>query len=123
MISGGREHELREINRLAEVFALIDSEKTSAVVTLEKARQDFKDSCEAAGIRCHVTERRATENYFTDTAVKKAKSNKYQALNPFDRLDDAPEPRWGKSENWLIAREMSADDWLQTDLGRFLKSI
>lgn len=124
MITGGRDLELEEVKRItSNVQILIDSERKSEGDTLKPGRRNFVTSCERAGIPCHVTERRATENYFIDTAVKKAKSEKYRALGPFERLEDAPNPKWGKSENWLIAREMTVDEWLANDVGQFLKSL
>ena len=29
----------------------------------------------------------------------------------------------GQNEHWLIAREMSAEEWRQTDVGQFLNQI
>jgi energy-coupling factor transporter ATP-binding protein EcfA2 len=124
MITGGRDLELEEAKRItSNVFVLIDSEREAAGESLKPGRRDFIKSCAKASIAYHVTDRRATENYFTDAAVKKAKSPKYRALGPYERLADAPEPKWGKSENWLIAREMTADDWRANDVGSFLDGV
>jgi energy-coupling factor transporter ATP-binding protein EcfA2 len=125
MITGSRDGELEEIKRITpKVFALIDSERTSENQHLAKDRKQFLESCERASIRCHATALRATENYFTNQAVRRAKrSEKYQALKPFEKLEDAPDPKWGKTENWMIAREMTAEEWIRNDLGAFLASI
>lgn len=114
---------LAEICRIAsDVFVLIDSERTSAGVELDGARAGFLDVCGELGFRTHVLERRALENYFTDSAVKAVKGDRYRALGEFESLGAAT-PGWGKSENWRIAAEMTRDDLEVTDLGRFLASL
>ncbi len=123
MINRDREVELQEIKRISQnVVALIDSERTCSDDPLKGARQDFADSCRKAGIRCHVLERRAIENYLTHDAVVKVKGEKYRALAPYERLSDAC-PSWSKTENWRIAREMTPTDMEHTDLGEFLAGI
>ena len=66
-----------------------------------------------------LTERRATENYLSDRAIKAVKGDKYRALDHYEKLDSV-EPAWGKNENWMIADEMHFDDIKDTDLGAFL---
>lgn len=115
--------ELEEIKRICtDVVALIDSEKSSANASLDGSRQGFHDSCQRAGIRCHVLERRALENYLTDAAIKRVKSDKYRSLQPYELLDSVS-PAWAKSENWLIAQQMTVEDLKGTDLGGFLESL
>jgi len=80
------------------------------------------EKCKAAGVTCHVLERRATENYLADHAVKKVKGAKYSALSEFQKLGDAP-LGWSKSENWRIAREMNASDLGETDLWKSLEGL
>jgi energy-coupling factor transporter ATP-binding protein EcfA2 len=122
-INRSREPELEEIKRISEnVFALIDSERDTAGASLGDRRAAFVEACEKAGIQCHVLERRAIENYFSDKAVKKVKGDKYRVLQPYEKLRDAS-PAWGKEENWRIAREMTNDDLIATDLGKFLGSL
>ncbi len=124
MINGNRECELQEVQRISDkVYALIDSEKTSEADLGPRERKQFQASCDKLGIRCHVTKRRATENYFTDVAVKKVKGGNICALDAFEKLDNAIQTRWGKNDNWLIAREMSLEDWRTTDIGEFLDAI
>jgi len=116
--------ELEEIKRLTDgnISALIDSELKSLDDTLCKDRQDFLNNCEEANIDCHILERRAIENYFSDRAVKEIKSEKYRALTPYEKLKEAS-PSWGKPENWRIAREMNLEEINDTDLGKFLQSL
>jgi len=90
-------------------MAIIDSEKDSSGAPLSEDRAGFLKACQETGIKCHVLERRAIENYLTDKAVKRIKSEKYRALGQFEKLDDVA-LSWSKSENWRIAREMSLTD-------------
>lgn len=123
MINGSREQELMEIKRLSNnVSALIDSEKASENAALEKSRVEFVEACKRVGIDCHVLKRRAIENYFTDSAVKKVKGGKYRALPPYEKLEQAA-PSWAKSENWKIARQMDLSDLEGTDLLLFLEKL
>lgn len=102
--------------------ALIDSERASPDAALSAARQGFVSSCASLGITCHVLDRRATENYFTEAAIQRVKGNRYTALPPYTKVEDAA-LGWGKSENWRIAREMSLQDLAGTDLLTFLQSL
>ncbi len=123
MINGGREIELSEVQRIStNIRIIIDSERTVAGEALAAPRQAFVETCGKLGIPVHVLERRATENYFSDRAVKAIKGGKYRALNPFELLSAAPLP-WAKPENWRIAREMTMDELNGTDLGAFLKAL
>ena len=79
--------ELEEIKRISSnVFALIDSEKNSSEDTLGEDRQAFVKSCKKAKIKCKVLERRALENYMTDSAIKAIKGDKYCALGEYEEL-------------------------------------
>jgi ABC-type phosphate/phosphonate transport system ATPase subunit len=123
LINGSRDNELSEITRITKsMYALIDSERDSEGENLAKDRNEFKNSCQNADIKCHVTERRATENYLTESAIKKAISTKARALGPYERLDSKA-AGWGKNDIWRIASEMSADEWRGTDIGKFLEQI
>lgn len=123
LINESREAELEEIKRISEnVSALIDSERTAPGAPLEASRAAFVETCHKARIRCHILERRAIENYFSDEAVKKVKGDKYRSLEPYQALNDVS-PAWSKAENWRIAREMSLEELNTTDLGKFLASL
>ena len=122
-INAVSEGELRELLRLStNISAIIDSERIVAKGALDGRRQGFVETCERLGITCHILDRRATENYLTDAAVKKVKGDSHRALFPFERLRDVT-PTWGKSENWRIAREMTQIDLEGTDLGEFLAGL
>lgn len=123
LINGARELELQELKRISpNIAALIDSERVSSTTALSADRSDFQRICTANEINCHVLDRRATENYLTDSAVKRVKGPKYAALGPYQKLEDVS-PSWSKSENWRIAREMSTNDIRGTDLGQFLENL
>ena len=123
MINGDRGYELSELKRMSDNIAvLIDSEKTSVGDSLSSNREDFIKICKENGFKCHVLERRAIENYLIDSAIKKIKGDKHQALTPYQKLNEV-DPCWAKSENWKIIREMKIEDIAETDLGKFIKSL
>jgi ABC-type cobalamin/Fe3+-siderophores transport system ATPase subunit len=117
------EGELAELTRISDnINALIDSELDVDGGSISTNRQDFVDICKRLNIPCHVLKRRATENYFTDQAVKSAMGAKYSALGHFERLKDAA-LGWNKRENWRIAREMTQSDLKGTDLYDFFEKL
>jgi len=123
MINGKRELELAEIKRISKnISALIDSEKRSKDSALSKGRKEFVEICKESGVKIHVLERRAIENYFTEKSIQNIKGKSYSALSAYQALGDI-DPTWAKSENWRIAKEMSFEEIKDTDLGKFLKSI
>ena len=123
MINGNIDVPLQEIKRIgANVSALIDSDPDNLSGKLPVERQAFVEKCRENRIECCVLQRRAFENYLTERAIKRVKGNKYSALAPDQKLEDASLP-WGKEENWLIAREMEREEWEQSDLGKFLSSL
>ena len=123
MICPGRELELGELKRITNsVAVLIDSERASGGANLPPERDQFLRDCEALGFKTHATELRAFENYLPDHAVKAIKGDAYRALGPYERLQNVT-PAWGKAENWRIAREMTKEELVATDIGRFLSSL
>ena len=122
-INGAREDELNEVKRITgNVFALIDSEKANGDQPLSEQRTNFTEICKRVGIDCWVLERRATENYLSERAVKIIKGDKYRVMGPYEKLKDVT-PCWAKDENWRIAREMTLEEIDQTDLGQFLRKL
>ena len=123
LINSSSEQELAEITRISDnIFALIDSERNESGAELAPGRAAFVEICAKIGIDCHLLDRRATENYFPDRAVKKIKGDEYRALEHYEKLSEIPHS-WSKNENWKIAREMSLDDLNGTDLGEFLLTL
>ena len=125
LIRGGVIPQLSELIRIiapSKIRVFIDSEKKSAGEPLADDRAAFVVDCTSIGIQVHVSERRATENYFEQKGLRKALDDKHQPLDPFQKLKDSPAP-WHKSQNWRIARETELDDIANTDLGKFLASL
>ncbi len=124
LIKASSSIELEEIKRITDgnISALIDSELKSSDDALCTDRQAFFTNCTEAHIDCHILERRAIENYFSDRAVKAIKGEKYKALTLYEKLGEVS-PSWGKQENWRIAREMNPEEINGTDLGIFLQSL
>jgi hypothetical protein len=123
MINGARAKELEELKRICpSLAAVIDSERTGPDALVSKNRGDFETACKATNVPCHILERRAIENYFPDAAIKKIRGDNHRALGPFERFRDVP-LEWSKADNSRVAMEMSPEDILVTDLGRFLESL
>ena len=123
LINAKSGYELGELARISDrTFALIDSERSTEDERPSPDREGFLDACEKLGIECHMLDRRAIENYFTDGAVKAAMGLNYSALDPYQLLKEK-QPQWAKSQGWRIARRMSWKDIEQTDLGAFLQKL
>jgi ABC-type branched-subunit amino acid transport system ATPase component len=123
MINGRSEDQLLEITRISSnISVLIDSERVSAGAPIAPERQNFVEVCARVGIRCNVLERRATENYLSDRAIKRVKGDSFRSLRSFETLREVS-PAWSKSENWRIAREMTLAELENTDLGSFLDAL
>lgn len=123
MINGNYEQELRDVFRISSrVYALIDSERNAQGAALHRDRQQFVDLCTSLKIHCTVLERRATENYLTDQAVKLALGPNFEALGPYQKLDTARNG-WSKSSNWRIADRMDKAELEATDLGQFILEV
>jgi ABC-type Mn2+/Zn2+ transport system ATPase subunit len=117
------EPQLAELTRISSrIVAVIDSERRVLAAPLAVDRQGFVEACKALHITCHVLERRATESYFTDRAVKAAMGPNFRGIGPYGELS-AASPSWNKRENWRIAREMTREELDGTDLGAILSSV
>ena len=116
-------HQIAEMKRLCPgVSALIDRDPTQGE-EVPANRRAFIEACKAARVNCHILERRAIENYVSERAIRRVKSEKYRALAPMERLDSVAHG-WGKQETWRIAREMTLPELEDTrDLFRFLKGL
>jgi hypothetical protein len=102
--------QLEEIRRISNsVFALVDSERMAESAPLDRKRDGFRQRCSAAGVDCHVLERRAIEHYLTDTVIKRVMGDQYRALGPYEDPGTVS-PIWSKLDNWQIARQMKRED-------------
>ncbi len=114
--------ELARITDSKRIHVYIDSERETPDAPLDTERQGFIRICSELGFNARASDRKATENYFPQTAITRALGRGYQALTPYQRLKEAARP-WRKADNYKIAREMQFEDIQETDLGRFLCSI
>ncbi|MDG9671259.1 AAA family ATPase [Hahella sp. CR1] len=124
LVRPGVEHEFEEIKRLAKdnLVAIVDSEQESKTGSPAKKRKEFHSMCGRLNIPCHLTKRRATENYFTQSAISKAfPGYAYSALGEFEKLSN--QNSWKKSENWRIAKQMTKSDIDSTDIGIFIRTV
>ncbi len=122
LISAGRDQELSELKRItSNISVIIDSERSEAGATLAGDRTAFSATCTKLSIPILVTERRATENYFTQRALQRV-NDSYKQLGEFQSLKSLAN-HWLKSENWRIAKEMTKEELLDTDIGKFLQGI
>lgn len=117
-----RIHELTRIVEREKIRVFIDSEKNHEDEKIQSQRKSFIDECEQIGISVVVSRKRATENYFTDRAIKRVLGNAFNSLQPFEKLRNVS-PSWQKSLNWKMAREITFDEIKDSDLGEFLESL
>lgn len=123
LINANAQHELAELGRLSQhVAGLIDSERENAGANLNKDRAAFVKTCQDLHFNLHVTKFRAFENYFPERAVQAVKGTQAQALKPYQLLAQAAVP-WRKRDNWLIARAMTVEELMATELGPFLAGL
>lgn len=125
LIRGGITPHLSELSRIinpSKIRIFIDSEKDSADAPLATDRVEFVADCESIGIKVHVSQRKATENYFEYKGIQKVLGKDYNPLENYQKLKSCPKP-WHKSDNWRIARETDFEDIKDTDLGKFLTSL
>lgn len=125
LIRGGVTPHLSELSRIiapSKIRVFIDSEKDSSDAPLAADRVAFVADCKSIGINVHVSQKKATENYFEHNGIQEALGAEYKPLEPYQRLKSGTKP-WHKSDNWRIARETEFEDIKDTDLGEFLASL
>ncbi|HZI56290.1 MAG TPA: AAA family ATPase, partial [Verrucomicrobiae bacterium] len=123
-INSRRKTELEHLAALSlQMFAVIDSEKDSQKMDIEKHRNDFQQMCVRLDVNCHILQKRAIENYFTQRAINAALGEgRYKALRPYQKLASVPH-HWDKRKNWMIAREMQWNEIRKTDIGKWLAQL
>lgn len=120
---GDVEHELSELKRLSEkVFALVDSERPAEGQPPIEPRIAFKLACDNVQIPVLLTEKRATENYLSERAIKEVFGQEQRAFRPYETRKDV-KPAWKKEDNWQVAAAMTLDELRATDVGRYLEDI
>ncbi len=113
--------ELAELKRLGPVTYLIDSERTQAGGDPAKTHLAFVAAASKLGIKGHMLERRALENYYTDRAVSAAFGSRSVALQPFEKFSSGT--GWRKTHGWKVAAELAREELDGTDLGDFLSNL
>jgi predicted ATPase len=103
------------------IAVIIDSEILKDGESISKNRLDFLKACRNAGIKAHATERRATENYFTQKAIDISIANNGRSLQKFEKF--SPAVGWNKSDGAKIASAMTREEIESTDIGAFLRSL
>lgn len=115
--------ELSEILRLgSRVAAIVDSERKSATDQPMKSRRDFAAICVPLKISCCVTERRAIENYLSESAIAQAFGGRCKPLGPYGAPGESG-VFWGKGESWRAAKLMTRKELDATDVGQFLETL
>ncbi|HEX2836586.1 MAG TPA: AAA family ATPase [Phycisphaerales bacterium] len=107
----------------AHVYAIIDSERDSQQAQPNQSRMLFKKSLETHGIPCHIVERRATESYFVDSAIKAAVGSGARALSTYERHPGKKYCGFSKADGVRIADAMRVSDIYDTDVGGFLSRL
>jgi ABC-type multidrug transport system ATPase subunit len=117
--------QLQEVKRICpHLAAVLDSERERDTDAIGADRQLFVDACRDEKVDCLIVERRATENYFADAAVKAVFGGDARALDQFESPSDAKWIGFKKSRhNSRIASEMKFDEIAETDLGKFFQDL
>lgn len=118
-INKAADSQLAELTRICpRVYALIDSEKSSKSAGLDPVRQGFRVASKRLGITCHVLDRRAMENYFSEAAIRAVLGPTAPALAPYEVASGVI-----KGNQIKIASHMTAEEIGQTDVGKFLMDV
>ena len=113
--------DLRELH--PKLFVILDSERKAQAKPASQEREKAKSKFDKAEIPCHLTERRATESYFTGAALKSVYQCVAQDLDPFGDPNLAKQgiKQFKKENNGEVARKMKWTDLESTDLGEALE--
>jgi energy-coupling factor transporter ATP-binding protein EcfA2 len=118
LIRDGVAEEMAEVMRICpNTRVIFDSERPSATSAPPKDRERFAKICADLELPYCMTEFRATDNYFTQSAIDAALGAGHVVrLGSFEKLAG----QWGKTENWRIAAATTREELDRTDIGRFL---
>jgi len=108
-----------------KMWAVLDSERKQRNSSPESQRLKIKEKLEANGIPCHLTERRATESYFTLRALNVIYSKCPAELDPYGDPDLANQgvEQFDKHRNGEVAEAMEWQELERTDLADFIKKF
>jgi hypothetical protein len=115
--------EFNELKRLGaeSVSVIFDSERTHDAMEMAEEFRSFYNLCMQLGFHTFATDRHSTENYVTQSALDVVAPG-MKALGPFEVFGSAG-PKWSKSKNWLLFREMKKSDFDGTKLGEFISGV
>ncbi len=104
------------------LLVVLDSEKESAESNPKSARIRAVSKCEKNGIRCHLTDRRCTESYFSVRAVQTLYPNAPGVLDPFQKLNEQVNG-FSKYDCGEVAMAMDWSEIADTDIGQVLEEF
>lgn len=111
-----------ELNKLGRAVAVImDSERTKAGNPIEPSRAKIQNKCDDAGIPCLLTERRATENYFSDSALAGVYGSGVK-IGAYEKPNDVV-AHFHKQRNDEVVAQMVWADIDNTDVGRAIHAF
>jgi hypothetical protein len=115
-----------DINQLVTLnpncLVVLDSERTGPSGSPKAARLTTQGKCQQAGITCLLTDRRATENYFTSRALASIYPNVPPQIDPYAKLTNYI-PSFSKDNNGMIAAAMDWSDLSSTDVGEAIEGF
>jgi hypothetical protein len=108
-----------------KIWAILDSERRGLGKDPEESRKMIKARFEAAGIRCLLTERRATEHYLTTRALSVVYGKAPDEVDPFGdpNLVRRGVVQFDKRRNGEVARAMEWSEIEKTDVGTYLEKF
>lgn len=116
--------ELKELSRFnaKSISVVFDSERTSRNAVLSDKLAGFKKTCELLNFDVFPTEVHSTENYITQKAIDTVLGKGYKQLGPFENFNTV-QKKWSKDKNWLMFREMTKEDFNNTELKSFIENV
>ena len=116
--------ELEEIKRLnpSSVTLIIDRDSLPGTTEIPEGRATLKKVCESFGWNAYITNKRATENYISQSVL-----DKFYGVGIKNNLGDdgiIDEKRdWKKEFNWVLVRDMEKKELEKTDFGKYIEEV
>jgi hypothetical protein len=106
-------------------FVILDRKGTGPGLVPKEARTKTRQKCQYAGIGCPLTDRRATENYFTPGAIANLYENVPLQLSHYSHYQPLIDliPSFSKYDNGTIAAQMDWADIADTDVGQAIEGF
>jgi hypothetical protein len=108
-----------------KVWAILDSERRGLGEEVRMGQRRISSSLESAGIPCHLTESRATENYLSPRALATVYGKTPADIDPFGNPNLAEQGvrQFDKRRNGEVALAMEWREIGNTDIGIFLEKF